>query len=107
MFVSIGLKLYIDRKTKIIFTANDITEEGEADIGLLECFREQKIGKKPNIYYSFNHLLIQEFLTAVHVCINKESISPLSQTVTQSQRLDNVHLSWLDFWVMRIWDVNS
>ena len=79
-------------KLKIIFTQSDVTDEGEVDTGLLECFKEQKMGKKPQIYYSFNHLLIQEFLTAVHVCINKDAIKQCSRSDPNSQRLDNVHL---------------
>ena len=79
-------------KLKIIFTQSDVNDEGEVDTGLLECFKEQKMGKKPQIYYSFNHLLVQEFLTALHVCLNKDAIRQCSRINPNSQRLDNVHL---------------
>ena len=78
---------------KVIFTSADMEQEdGEVLSGLLECFKEKRIERKPQTYFSFIHLLIQEFLTALHVCLNKEEVTNFSKVGLTSQRLDNVHL---------------
>ena len=89
----IAARSTLSKQLILLFTDQTmITELEEVELGLLECFKERNIGNKPQTYYSFIHLLIQEFLTAVHVCIKKESKSMFSQVDPTSQRLDNVYL---------------
>ena len=93
LFLSeIAARFTVSAQLKTLFTEESIDGKGEVETGLLECFEERNIGNKPQTYYSFIHLLIQEFLTAVHVCINKVPNTFFSQVEPNSQRLDNVHL---------------
>ena len=79
---------------KILFNVAEMHNielgQNEVELGLLECFKAHTIGTEPETYYSFIHLMIQEFLTAVHLCLNEEDVTLFSKV--DHSRMDDVQL---------------
>ena len=74
---------------------HDITDDIILQTGLLEITKEKSvvnIGTKE--YCSFIHKLVQEFLTAVHICLTweQQDIDKITQLDDYEMDLDNVHL---------------
>ena len=83
----------------LIFTKNhlknyEINVEDPTLYNLMEIHCTDASTKSEDICASFIHLSIQEFLSAVHVCLtwNKKDVKKLATVDPNSRRLDNVQL---------------